>query len=266
MSTTLRTVALAVSTWLALAPAAHAEVQLSIRNGRVTIVAKDATVRQILAEWARVGKTKIVNGERVPGGPVTLELNDVSEAEALDVLLRTLSGYLAAPRAALVADASLYDSIVVMPTVAAAAPRVSAPSGAPPPFAAPPAAFNQNNNNDDDQDGQQPVRPGGVQPVRPPIFSTFPTPQQGNPNTNVARPMLPVVRPGQVGAPQQPPQQAPQNNPAQVERNDVPLNPPPVAPAVPSAAPGGFAGTSAPGMMPPAAAAQPGQTQTQPQR
>src|SRR5256885_605405 len=112
MKTALRTVALAVSTWLALAPAARAEVQLSIRNGRVTIVAKDATVRQILAEWARVGKTKIVNGERIPGGPVTLELRDVSEAEALDVLLRTLSGYLAAPRRALTsADSSAYDSI-----------------------------------------------------------------------------------------------------------------------------------------------------------
>src|SRR3954468_11207547 len=117
MRSALRTAALALSASLAFALPANAEVQLSLRDGRVTLVARDATVRQILAEWARVGKTKIVNGERIPGGPLTLELKDVPEAEALDVLLRTLSGYIAAPRAALVADASLYDSILVMPTV-----------------------------------------------------------------------------------------------------------------------------------------------------
>src|SRR5438067_3086463 len=101
MRSAFLTIALAVPVWLAAAPAARAEVQLSLRNGRVTIVAKDATVRQILAEWARVGRTKIVNGERIPGGPLTLELRDVPEGEALDVLLRSLSGYIAAPRPAL---------------------------------------------------------------------------------------------------------------------------------------------------------------------
>src|SRR5438105_784044 len=201
MRSVFRTVALAVSAWLALAPAARAEVQLSLRNGRVTLVAKDATVRQILAEWARVGKTKIVNAERIPGGPVTLELKDVPEGEALDVLLRTLSGYIAAPRVTLgPADASLYDSIAVMPTVASAAARPSSgPSNAPAPFSASPA-FNQN---EDDQDnGPRPAT--GPQPGRPPIFSTFPAPQNGNPNPNAARPMLPVVRPGAIAPPQNP--------------------------------------------------------------
>ena len=40
------------------------------------------------AEWAKVGETKVVNAE-MPGGPVTLELVDVPEKEALDILLRT---------------------------------------------------------------------------------------------------------------------------------------------------------------------------------
>ena len=44
-------------------------------NGRVTLVAKDVTVREILAEWARVGQTRIVNAEKLTGGPVTLELD-----------------------------------------------------------------------------------------------------------------------------------------------------------------------------------------------
>src|SRR5580765_4452320 len=90
------------------ASAASADVQLTIQNGRVTLVAKDATVRQILSEWARVGQTKIVNVERIPGGPVTLELRDVPELEALDVLLRTLSGYMAAPRVSYTPDTSQF--------------------------------------------------------------------------------------------------------------------------------------------------------------
>src|SRR5438876_1149523 len=195
MRSALRTVAVAVSAWLALAPAARAEVQLSIRNGRVTIIAKDATVRQILAEWARVGKTKVVNGERIPGGPLTLELKDVPEAEALDVLLRALSGYLAAPRMSLTsADVSAYDSIIVMPTIAAASSRASAPSSVAAPFSPPPTL----NQQQDDEDPNVPGRPAAPQPgARPPIFSTFPSPQNNNANTS-ARPTLPVVRPGQL--------------------------------------------------------------------
>ena len=75
-----------------------------MHDGRVSIVAKDATLRQILAEWAKVGQTKILNGDRVPGGPLTLQLNNVPEAQALDTLLRTVSGYLASPRAEFVSQ------------------------------------------------------------------------------------------------------------------------------------------------------------------
>jgi hypothetical protein len=251
MRVLLRTIALAVLTWLVAAPAARAEVQLSLRNGRVTIIAKDATVRQILAEWARVGKTKIVNGERIPGGPLTLELRDVPEGEALDVLLRSLNGYIAAPRTALgPADTSVYDSIAVIPTIASAATRNPAPAGAPAVFS-PTPAFTQN----EDQDVAGPV-PGGPpqQPVRAPIFSTFPAPQPGNANQNGARPQLPAVRPGQSGLPQ--------NQNVNEPPPPIPVAQPPQAP--PTSAPGGFAGTSAPGMIPPAAS-QPGQI-VQPQR
>ena len=93
-----KTLTLVIATWLAAGSTALADVQLTIRDGRVSLVAKDATVRQILTEWARVGQTKIVNVERIPGGPITLELKDVPEQEALEVLLRSVSGYMAAPR------------------------------------------------------------------------------------------------------------------------------------------------------------------------
>ncbi|HXD72303.1 MAG TPA: hypothetical protein VN628_01130 [Vicinamibacterales bacterium] len=252
MRSVLRTVAFAVSAWLALAPSARADVQVSLRNGRVTIVARDATVRQILAEWARVGRTKMVNADRIPGGPLTLELRDVPEAEALDVLLRSLNGYFAAPRTALVPpDASVFESIVVMPTVASAAPRTPAPAGGPAPFA-PAPTFNQN---EEDQDNAN-VRPGGnpaqppQQPVRPPIFSTFPTPQQGNQNNGAAvRPMLPSVRPGVVA---QPPPPAAGDAPAPLPPNPAPNSAQPA---------GGPRGVSAPGMIAPAPGTnQPGQT------
>ena len=97
---------------------ARAEVQLTIQNGRVSLVAKDATLKQILAEWAKVGQTKIVNAERVTGGLVTLQLTNVTEQEALDVLLRSVSGYVAAPRPITLANASRFDRILVMPTSA----------------------------------------------------------------------------------------------------------------------------------------------------
>ena len=251
----LRTLALATCTWLGLAPVARAEVRISIHNGRVSIVAKDATVRQILVEWARVGKTRIVNVERIPGGPMTLELKDVSEAEALDVLLRSLSGYMAAPRLTNAsADLSAYDSIVVMPTTAAAAPRAAGTSNAPAPFA-PPADLSQ-----DEPDSPQPIRPGGVQPVRAPIFANFPPQQQGGATSgssnNNGRPTFPqVVRPGQ--------QRPPQDNGA--DAGQAPLAIPPAASA-PSPSPGqrpnsGSGAVSAPGMIAPAS--QPGQVAPQ---
>src|ERR1700704_4389056 len=126
-----KTLAVACVTGLAAGSTALADVQLIIRNGQVSLVAKDATVRQILTEWARVGQTKIVNVERIPGGPITLELKNVPEQEALDVLLRSVSGYMAAPRAAVVANASAFDRIIVMPT--SVAPRAPAGAAAPPP-------------------------------------------------------------------------------------------------------------------------------------
>ena len=88
--------AAAVLSWAA---PAHAEVQLRIENGLVSLKATNATAREILAEWARVGQTRIVNAERVPGGPITIELTDVTEEQALDIILRSAAGYVAAPRA-----------------------------------------------------------------------------------------------------------------------------------------------------------------------
>src|SRR5438874_9240178 len=114
---------------LAFASTAFAQVNLTMHDGRGSLVAKDATLRQILAEWARVGQTKIVNAERVPGGPVTLQLTNVPEEKALETLLRSLTGYVAAPRPTVAANLSQFDRIVVVPTIAAPLAPAAANAG-----------------------------------------------------------------------------------------------------------------------------------------
>ena len=117
-------------TW-ATSPSWAAGVQLSIRDGLVSLDAQDVTVRQILTEWERVGKTQIVNVERIISGPITLRFEGVPEKQALDIVLRAIPGYVALPRATPVADASVYDRILIMATttvVAAPPPQRPAPS------------------------------------------------------------------------------------------------------------------------------------------
>jgi hypothetical protein len=145
--TTMKILIAVLAAVLSGAAPAFADLSVAMHDGRVSIVAKDATVRQILAEWARVGQTRIVNVERIPGGPVTLVLENVTEMQALEVLLRPLSGYIAAPRAVAAANLSDYDRIIIMPTLAEGRPAMVA-SAAPPsvgalPSAPPPPVFQQ---------------------------------------------------------------------------------------------------------------------------
>jgi hypothetical protein len=168
----LQTLLFVAASWMALPSAVFADVHVTMQNGRVSVVAKDATIRQILTEWARVGQTKIVNVERIPGGPITLELNNVPESTALEVLLRAMSGYIAAPRAVEAANLSRYDRIIVMPTLASARPAVSS---TPPPVFQQPTPQYTPPVADDDADDEQPAPnvavPGGN---RGPVFNTFP--------------------------------------------------------------------------------------------
>jgi hypothetical protein len=130
-------VALTLCASLAMPASASADVRMTLTNGRVSIVAKDATIGQILAEWAKIGQTKIVNAEKIPGERVTIELTDTTEAQALDILLRKLTGYVVAARTVLVPDASAFDRIIIVPAAvgpimqASAAPRADTASAAP---------------------------------------------------------------------------------------------------------------------------------------
>jgi hypothetical protein len=224
----MKTALIGIAASLLAVSSASADVHVTMQDGRVSLVAKDATVRQILVEWARVGQTKIVNGERVPGGPVTLELTNVPEAQALEILLRSLSGYITAPRPVEAANLSRFDRIIIMPTLATARPAATTP---PPPvfqqtpqFTPPPVA-------DDDGDDERPApnvpvpAPNGA--ARGPVFNTFPQPQVVNPQspqmqqpgapqtpTTSPTPVAPyggVAVPGMVAPP--PPQPAGQQQP-----------------------------------------------------
>ena len=142
-----------------VAPAAAQSVTLEFKNdGLVNLVTQNASVSAVLAEWARRGKATIMNGERVPGPPVTLELVDVPEQQALDILLRTASGYLAAARDTPTPGTSRYDRIYIVPTSRVTTSATVLP---PPPSTATPVPLV-----DDDDDNAPPPGPG--QRVVPP--------------------------------------------------------------------------------------------------
>lgn len=96
-------------------------LKLHIQDGRVTLEAQNVPVRQILAEWARVGGAKIVNGEKVAGAPLTLQLQAMPERQALDIILRGVSGYMLAARQQAGTGVSAFDRIMILPT--SSAPR-----------------------------------------------------------------------------------------------------------------------------------------------
>jgi hypothetical protein len=223
MKSLSRAAAAAIVAVVLASPSWAGQVRIEIRGGLVTLSAKDASVREILAEWARVGQVRIVNAERVPG-IVTLELNGVPEARALDVLLRAVSGYVAAPRIvpAATAAASQYDRIVVMAT-----PRPAPGTAAPPPVSTPAPAptFDPRNRMGyqpqpslmvDDQDEPvqpqpMPMPPGGVVGASQPGVATpmpqYPGQMPQQPGTTMGSPAAP--RPGMTTTPPRLPGQPP---------------------------------------------------------
>jgi hypothetical protein len=233
----LRCATLAALTALIPASAFAGELKMTLQGGRVTIIAQDVTIRQILAEWARLGQTTIVNADKVIAPPVTLQIIDRPESEALDILLRSASGYVAAPRAVAAAGASTFDRIFIMPPSRAPAggnaavnmninnpqpvafPRPMMPQpveddegvvAAPammPPAVPPPAAF-----------------PGAPNGVNYPYPGALPqTPQQQAPITSPRPGMLPAPAPTAPPNPYAP----------------VPITPPNTRPGGPGG-PGGF--------------------------
>ncbi len=121
------TVALSLATaW----PAAAQGLKVDFHDGRVTVDANAVPARVILTEWGKVGGTKIVGAERISGAPLTVKLINVTEAQALETILRSVAGYMAAPRTTGV-GLSRYDRILVMATTTAPAPAPAANNARP---------------------------------------------------------------------------------------------------------------------------------------
>lgn len=178
-------------------PAFAGELTLSMQNGRVTIIADNVPLRQILQEWARVGQTKIVNADKMNGPAITLHLMNAPEREALDILLRSASGYIAAPRPVPVANAAFYDRVTIMAT--SRPPAATASNMPPPTFQRPPQPVDDND---------EPINVAMPPPQGNPVMGQFPgMPPQGNPAGQfLGMPPQPGVMPPQAqpGAPASP--------------------------------------------------------------
>ena len=223
-------------------------VELTVHDGRLSLVAVNATPAEIFDAWSRAGDVRVVNAERMPAAPLTITLEDVPEEQALDTLLRPVTGYLARRRTEPTATASIFDRIVIVPTAAAARPAAApgAPTPSAPPFS--PAA---------------PPLSRAPQPPAP--FAPPPPPAAPPPPTGVTRIIGPDGQPvedDQVGAPPPPPSSAAGDAP---DMRAVPQPPRPFAappqqatpPTPPTSAP---AGVPRPGMVVPS----PTPTPTQP--
>jgi hypothetical protein len=157
---------------------AQTPLTLRISDGRVTLHAQNVPARTILAEWARVGGARIVNADRVAGAPLTLDLEGVSERQALDIVLRGVSGYVVAAREPGTSGASMFDRIMILPT--SVAPRTPVPASAPTVV----------------QNGR-----GGI--IRPPVFAQ-PDDQNDDDNADAANPGrdgVPLARPVPIPRP-----------------------------------------------------------------
>lgn len=147
-------------------PAGAQSVKVAFHDGRVNVSADNVPLTTILAEWSRVGGTKIVNGDRVGGLPLTLELNNVPERTALEVILRSVAGYMVGPRASAARELSIFQSILIVPTsTPAPAPASVRPVGVasfPQPVPVP-----QINQNDPEENPPTDVAPGQAGPRGP---------------------------------------------------------------------------------------------------
>lgn len=179
------------------------ELKLSMQDGRITLIADNVPLRQIFEEWGRVGQAKIVNADKLSGPAITLQLVDAPEKEALDILLRSAAGYIAAPRPVAVAGAALYDRVTIMAT--SRPPPATAGNVPPPTFQRPPMPV--------DVVDDEPINVA-MPPQYNPVVGQFPgMPPQGfpgAPNVNVpptqAQPgPMTSPRPGALPPPQLPP-------------------------------------------------------------
>lgn len=123
----MRTFVIGLTLALALCIGAPATGQISTdrtlrlafnADGSVNLAAQNVSVREILAEWARLCGCHVVNAERLTGGAIMLPLQfeRASQSAVLQSLLRQAAGYVLTPRRAAAQSASHYETIFILPT------------------------------------------------------------------------------------------------------------------------------------------------------
>lgn len=229
--TLTRVAALSALLFCGAGPAGAQSVKLEFNDGKVNLTTQNASLRAILTEWARLGGTQVVNMERLAGAPVTLQLTDVPETQALDIILRGAAGYIAGQRAAAgpAGARSTLDRILVVPTAGTAAVVNARPAAPPPPPFGGPQRFPQPDPDDnpiaDLSPGDDPQNRGTIrvnvpvniprgnpnQTAPPQPFQTTPDGTQQEPTTTTPAPTNPFgiqtgsSRPGTITpVPQQP--------------------------------------------------------------
>jgi hypothetical protein len=85
-------------------------------NGRVSLVADNVTLREILAAWTREGGCQFVNGERLTGGPITVRYEHQPETDVVASLLKQTAGYILGPRREGAVGASRFEAVYITPT------------------------------------------------------------------------------------------------------------------------------------------------------
>ena len=177
--------AVAFTAGTAVSADARDEVRVSFANGRVTIVANNATLVEILREWTRVGGSTFVNAEKVPSAErLTLRLENETETRALDVLLRSAAGYLAGGRKPQMTGPSTIGNVVIMPTTNAAAyaQSTAAPIEIPDAAEVPRAPIARPRPDDDGPTRQQTPPPAPAQALGPGMSASGP-PTQSSPGS-----------------------------------------------------------------------------------
>jgi hypothetical protein len=98
---TVATVVAAVALILGVAAgsdASQSSIKIAFGDGRISLFTEEAPASDVLAEWARNGKTEVIGAEVVERRRVTVKLDDVPEAEALEAILGRETAYLTVPR------------------------------------------------------------------------------------------------------------------------------------------------------------------------
>ena len=174
------------------AQVASRKLEISFNEGRVTLVAENVTLREILAEWARKGGSRITNADKITGAPVfPMEFRNEPEAAVLRTLLRDLPGYGASMRIAPSPNVSVVDAVFIQATRSITSGGSSGSYATPPPatrmnFQEPPqpqAAPRMIQGSPDDE--IPPVRP--LVGDRPPVTPDTPPAGQPTPNSSNLR-------------------------------------------------------------------------------